>query len=297
MSDVPSNPSAVSQPDRPRQHADYQLDCLEVWGGSTAIDSSLQVTGLQGWVWSRPAGTGEGGDVYLASMCACAEVSRFLLADVSGHGAEAAAIASRLRGLMRRHINKPDQTRLATAINRQFGGIGRYGRFATAILATFYPPSGHLILCNAGHPRPLHYQQARGSWSLLAPRPDDHHELHNLPFGIRDDVPYEQTAVRLRAGDMVLLYTDGLIEARVGHRPMLGERGLVQWLNDQPTQEPQALMRSLRRYVTDDQDPLSAEDDLTLLLLRADGSLPPRQGLRQRLRVTAKMIGLIRTRH
>ncbi len=282
----------VIAPDRPEQ----RLDCLEVWGGSSGIDSAVGVTGLDVWAYSQPADDVAGGDLYLVSMCACAEVSRFLVADVTGHDAQAAHVAMRLRKLMRKHINKPDQTRLACSLNRDFDGMTRHGKFATAILATFFPPSRHLIVCNAGHPRPLWYQAARDRWSVLDPRETDAAEdVGNLPLGISDDAPYEQFAVRLARDDLVLVYTDGVTEARTADGKMLGEAGVLDLVRQLDSSDAPRFMSSLRSSLAQAVSESLRADDVTLLLLKATADQPPRQSITQKLRVTAKMLGLLRS--
>ena len=274
--------------------AQHRLDCLEVWGGSAEIESSIRVTGMDAWVWSHPAGAETGGDIYLVSMCACAEVSRFLVADVSGHGADASDVALHLRRLMRRHINKPDQTRLAVAINTDFDGMAQHGKFATALLATFFPPTRHLILCNAGHPRPLHYRSATGQWQPLDPAADaDGRVTRNLPLGIRSEAAYEQFAVQLEPEDRVLIYTDGLTETRGRDGHMLGESGLLNFVSGLERNDTADPLSDLHRKMVDFADAAPSRDDLTMLMLRANGEKPPPQSLAQKLRVTAKMLGLM----
>lgn len=283
----------VIAPDRPEQ----RLDCLEVWGGSTGIDSGVCVTGLEVRVFSQPADDVAGGDLYLVSMCACAEVSRFLVADVTGHDAEAADVALRLRKLMRKHINKPDQTRLARSLNRDFDGMSRHGKFATAILATFFPPSQHLIICNAGHPSPLRYQAATQRWALLDPEKDSgvDDEIHNLPLGISEDSPYRQFAVPLQREDLVMVYTDGLTEARTANGELLGESGLLDAVRRIDVADTGRFLQSLRASLGALVGDSLRADDVTILLLKANGEQPPRQSITQKLRVTAKMFGLLPT--
>lgn len=146
--------TAISAPATP------SLQCMEIWGGIEAVDTALSLTGLDAWVYARPHGGGQaGGDVHYLSMCGSGRIVRLGLADVSGHGVSVSEIAGTLRTLMRRHINTPDMTRFMRALNGAFvehtqDGAGS-GHFATALLATYYAPTDHLLLCNAGHPRPL----------------------------------------------------------------------------------------------------------------------------------------------
>ena len=70
---------------------------------------------------------------------------------------------------MRKYINTLDQTRLARALNRELVPLDGNGRFATALLTTYFAATDHLIICNAGLPWPLWFHAATGSWELLGP--------------------------------------------------------------------------------------------------------------------------------
>jgi hypothetical protein len=107
-------------------HADVEnattgevMPCMEVWGGNQAVDCGVVMSGLDAWLYSRPyQGDVEGGDVHYVSSCATGRITRLLIADVSGHGAEVAEAGTKLRHLMRRYVNHLDQTRFIVALNR-----------------------------------------------------------------------------------------------------------------------------------------------------------------------------------
>jgi hypothetical protein len=61
-----------------------------------------------------------GGDIHYLSTCGHSAVLRFAIADVAGHGAEVADVASRFKRLIVKHINKLDQSRLARSLNEEF---------------------------------------------------------------------------------------------------------------------------------------------------------------------------------
>src|SRR6516164_11200747 len=144
--------------DSPAEH----MKSLEVCGGSQLTAQGVVIGGLDAWVYSKPHGQAKrGGDVYYASSCAAGRITRLLLADVSGHGKSVAAIAADLRLLMQRFINRWDQAEFVRLLNQQFSTLSKTGTFATAIVSTFFAPSRRLILCNAGHPRPIIYRQKR----------------------------------------------------------------------------------------------------------------------------------------
>src|SRR5271154_3824745 len=149
------------------------MQCMEVWGGSQLTEQSVEFGGLDTWVYSKPHGDADaGGDVYYASSCATGRISRLLLADVAGHGHTVASTAADLRTLMRRFVNRLDQTEFVSLLNQQFTALGKDGAFATAVVATFFEPSRRMTVCNAGHPRPLLYRAARKEWDFLG-----HHAL------------------------------------------------------------------------------------------------------------------------
>jgi sigma-B regulation protein RsbU (phosphoserine phosphatase) len=195
----------------------HVMQCMEVWGGNTSAEMTVAMPGLDAWVFSRPYGDeAAGGDVHYLSSCGTGRITRLLVADVSGHGERVSNTAVRLRSLMRRFVNYVDQTRFVEQMNREFATLEATGAFATSVVATYWGPTRSLDVCNAGHPRPLWYRARKSQWQLLieprAPAPGDRSPI-NLPLGVVEPTVYEQFGVRLHAGDLVLLYTDSLIEA------------------------------------------------------------------------------------
>lgn len=270
------------------------LQCVEVWGGNAAVDTEVRATGMDAWIWSQSADGGVGGDVYLASMCACAEISRYFVADVTGHGPTAAAWARRLRQLMRRHINTPDQTRLAQSLNQEFLRLASLERLATAVIATFLPATRDLILCNAGHPRPLWYDASTQRWDFLPSLgPAEPERYSNLPLGIIPGTTYLQYAVRLGLGDLVLIYTDGVTEARDKRGCMLEENGLLDSVSTISVHRAVQFMAHLRDGFERRLIDASLRDDATLLLLSPNGERPPKLSVGERIQATARMLGLL----
>jgi len=273
-----------------QQDSNKTMQCMEVWGGNTASDDTVAIPGLDAWVFSRPyAGDDGGGDVHYLSSCATGRITRLLVADVSGHGASVSEIALKLRNLMRRYINFVDQTRLIRSMNAEFAQLAQLGRFATAVVATYWAPTNQLVVCNAGHPRPAWYRQSRGTWEILKapaatskPAPGEGRggstegveaTFVNLPLGVADLTGYDQFGVELSPGDLILFYTDSMTEARnpeTGRQ--LGEDGLIAILASLDAAHPATLIPQLIQHVVaygGDADP---EDDLTVFLLRHTGS-------------------------
>jgi hypothetical protein len=272
--------------------AAQQMSCMEVWGGSQLTTRGVEMGGLDAWVYSKPYGDAQrGGDVYYASSCATGRITRLLLADVAGHGNAVASTAANLRTLMRRFVNRLDQTEFVRVLNQQFTELSESGTFATAVVATFFAPTQRMIVCNAGHPRPLLYRDAAQEWSLLGADPLAQDVTdRNMPLGILDMTEYEQFDVELRSGDCVLTYTDALIESRDADGEMLGEAGLLRIVRHIGDVELQMMTRSLLREIKDRYPENLTEDDVTVLLVRANGQ-KPRHSLRDFLWANLRFIG------
>lgn len=272
----------------------HAMQCMEIWGGSHAANTSVSTPGLDLWVYSQPhAEAADGGDVHYVSLCGGGVITRFLLADVAGHGATAAGLARCLRGLLRRNINRKSQARLVRALDREYTALARQGHFATAVVATYLARGDKLTVCNAGHPRPFWFHAATGQWALLAPQDGTGDPLPaNLPLGFFDGASAAQMEVVLGKGDLVLFYTDALIEAVDPARRPLREAGLLDLVRALNVTDPAQFVGSLRDRLDDYRGGRPPSDDLTFLLLHHNASHPPRQSFRQTLRVYAKVFGL-----
>jgi len=246
---------------------------MEVWGGSQLTSRGVEFGGLDAWVYSKPYGKAHaGGDIYYASSCATGRISRLLLADVAGHGQTVAATAADLRTLMRRFVNRLDQTEFVRLLNQQFAVLPRTGAFATAIVTTFFEPSRRLTVCNAGHPRPMLYRAAQHQWDFLGSQgPGSRSAPSNIPLGLFDAAEYEQFDVELQPGDCLLSYTDALIESRDSDGEMLGEDGLLRITRLLGDVEPQKLIETLLGEIETRYPENLSEDDVTVLVVRANG--------------------------
>lgn len=323
------------------------LQCMQIWGGNTDIDNGVSLAGLDCWVYSRPyrghdetpaavgGGGGGGGDIHFVTSCATGRITRLVVADVSGHGAPVAEMATSLRRLMRKHSNHYDQRLFVRAVNERFNELSDPSAlpngmvFATAVFASYYAPTDEFSLCNAGHPRPLRYNAKRGRWEVLEVSSPDVDAAgksaghgsrvskspgagpSNLPLGIIDDTAYDQRLFTLGQNDLVLIYTDSLVEVRAkpvdasiatgdpgnagaaiggevsagasasrSRTPMLGEAGLVEICQKLDPTRPDEFIESLidRLAAFSGKGRDAFDDDVTVLLLKRN-DLKPRASL------------------
>ncbi len=290
------------------------MQCMEVWGGNHAVDTGVVMAGLDAWAYSKPwQGDAAGGDVHYVSSCASGRIMRMLVADVSGHGNAVAETAIRLRQLMRRFVNHLDQRRFVAALNNEFGQLAQGGRFATAAAFTFFAPTNHLTISNAGHPPPMIWRAKTRTWSVVSPddvecsqrrnvkaskqsfirearREDrsrqrdaasrDGHPMHpededtgpaNVPLGVLDATRYDALTLRLSVGDLVMCYTDGLIECKGRDGRLLNTEGLLEVAREIDTNDPAVFTPALLQKVAQLHEGNLSGDDVTVLLFRPNG--------------------------
>jgi serine phosphatase RsbU (regulator of sigma subunit) len=278
-------------------HKHHAMQCMEIWGHNGAADYSADTPGLEVVVYSRPFESAErGGDIHYVTLCASGKLTRTILADVAGHGSEVDGIAQGLRDLLRKNINTFNQKRLVRDLNNQFtqfsdsAGAGAPTRFATAVVATILSRRNILTLCNAGHPRPLFYCAKLGTWRLLSA---EREAEGDLPLGLAPEVPYNQFALPFLPGDIVMLYTDGLVEARGADGEMLGEDGLLRLAEGLPVDS----LKSASKEFNDRFEAFCAacpvNDDLTMLFLRHTGDISKAYIIPRKLQSYGKLLGLI----
>lgn len=265
------------------------MQCMEVWGGNGVSDNGVTMPGIDAWVLSRPyKGDAQGGDIHYVSSCGTGRISRILVADVAGHGEHVAGLAVMLRNLMRRYVNFVDQTRFVEMMNREFAVRSDAGRFATAVVATYWAPTDYLVACNAGHPRPLAFSARHRSWQLLDSETVG--EKANVPLGVIEDARYEQFAVRMRPGDLVVIYTDSLMESRRPDGSQIGESGILDIARTLDVQDAPSLARRLVDAVVAACGGREPDDDVTVMVVRPNG-LRPKETFAARLKTQMRFVG------
>jgi len=146
-----------------------------------------------------------GGDVYDFMELGDGRLA-VALGDVTGHGIEAAADMAMakfvFRSLAREH---PEPSDFLQAANEVVVGEIAPGKFITMVYVVLDPRTGELAVAGAGHPMPRLLRAGNGVTSL---------DAHGLVLGIEPAQTYEEARSELAVGDAVVLYTDGVLEAR-----------------------------------------------------------------------------------
>jgi len=199
--------------------------------------------------------TGVGGDFYDVFPLADGRVL-LTVGDVAGKGVGAAEAVGQLRNSLRMAaIIDPSPAVLVERLN-QLIGRGFSAPFATAIIGLYSPQNGHFAWANAGH-LPLVLRNAAGAVRLLEELPT------HPPLGVASTMLRPLHSVVLGPQEMLLLFTDGLIERR-GESIDIGFQRLVDIVGTAPN-GPRAMTAAILNAaaVSDAQ----RRDDICLLLL------------------------------
>jgi sigma-B regulation protein RsbU (phosphoserine phosphatase) len=187
-----------------------------------------------------------------------------VIGDVSGKGAEAAAVTALARHTIRTAFlaSATAPEALATLNRAMFLGLGGAApaHFCTVLVATLHArPDGLLAtVASAGHPPALLLRD--GAVEELA-------GAGGPPVGWHAEAAFAPAETRLREGDVVVLYTDGLSETRTADG-MLGVEGIAAALKGSDVSAPRLAERLAAALSADDVD---VRDDAAALVMRVSG--------------------------
>jgi len=208
----------------------------------------------------RPAGAVSGDyfdiiqfDVGRAALC---------VGDVMGKGMPAALVMSNLQALVKAFATAatPPQ-RLCEQINRAVCGNLPEGRYITFFYGLFETASRRFIYANAGHNPPLLVRREGRTARLTE---------GGIVLGLFPENTYKQGEVRLRAGDRLLYFTDGVTEAANDDGELFGEERLLRLLVEHRRQSASELRETILGAVADFSGG-SFQDDVTLVALAVEG--------------------------
>ena len=219
------------------------------------------------------ADTTLGGDLY--ALARTADSTRLIIGDVRGKGLTTLGTTAMLLGAFRAAAHR--QAPLTELVSYLEGSVvwglsqfteaeGDVGeRFITALVVDIPDHRQELYMINCGHPPPLLLRPRQPARFLQVDRPSP-----PLGLGALANAPYEVVTFPLGTEDLLLLHTDGLIEARdpAGAFYPLAERA-VEWDTADPSAFLDALWTDLSGFVGG-----APEDDVAMIALRRAGSGP-----------------------
>jgi serine phosphatase RsbU (regulator of sigma subunit) len=217
---------------------------------------------LEAFGMTRPANT-VGGDFYDILPLRDGRVL-LALGDVAGKGSPAALLMALLLAMMRTLVDEGLQgAELAKRLNTQIVKHAPGSRFITLFLATLNPVTGEMRYVNAGQNPPL-LRRAAGSYERL--------REGGMALGMFSEAAYKEGCTTMNAGDVIVMYSDGITEAEDGQGQPFDEAGVERTTDLGNWGSARELGWALFAAVQVHTEERRLLDDLTVLIARR---LPP----------------------
>lgn len=192
---------------------------------------------------------------------------QLVIADVSGKGVPAALFMALSRTIMRACVAAHEKAseRLSCANNMIMAdsGSGTSGMFVTLFYASMGREDRKLVYVNAGHNPPLLFRTATGRIEMM--------EVTGVALGMMANMDYEQRQLDLESGDILLLYTDGIVEAMNGKEELYGQKRLESSLAASAELSAQEILDKILRDLRQFTEGEEQSDDITAVVIKAEG--------------------------
>jgi sigma-B regulation protein RsbU (phosphoserine phosphatase) len=235
------------------------------------LPDNPQIAGLEFAVHWQPAETAAGDYYDLMSLSPIqpefdatqGDAWGVMLGDVSGHGAAAAMEAAQFDAILRTY--RGDEAPLGaggalTYANRHFFSRRQRPHFLTMFAAGARPDRRELTYVNAGHAPALLRQDGRTRWI-------GKDEDASIPLGVLRDHRWENFQAPWHPGDALVLYTDGIVEARDAQGRAFGAQRMYDLIANAPP-EPEAMIARVRDALFEHQGSTIGVDDQSMIVLR-----------------------------
>jgi len=199
-----------------------------------------------------------GGDLYDFIMFDDGRLA-IVAGDVAGKGAPAALYAAMSSGIIRtRAGRKYPAGQMLELVNKTLYSRPIESQYCALTYAIYDPPSRKITMANSGLPYPILVRD--GTPRFL--------EMGGIPVGLFPDSKYQETELQLVAGDILVFYTDGLVEARDDADEDFGLKRLAQTVREHCTESAQEIVNAVNQAVDGFIGRVPPHDDRTLILVK-----------------------------
>ncbi len=243
--------------ERDKYHAELEIaHRLQV---SLLPDKPPQIKGYQIAAMSQPARE-VGGDFYDFIDVAESKIG-FVIADVAGKGLPAALFMALSRSFLRAQTigNLKANTVLEKA-NKLIAKDAKGGMFVTAFYAILDIPDKILKFSNAGHNPPLFFHSSTGECEEL--------RMEGIALGVFEEARFHEKEIAFKRGDIIVFYTDGVVEAIDKTERQFGMRKLTELLKDKHHLRAAELIKIIKEEVKEFSGNQPQFDDFTLMVVK-----------------------------
>jgi serine phosphatase RsbU (regulator of sigma subunit) len=187
-----------------------------------------------------------------------------VIGDVTGKSVSGALVMSASRSIFRM-LGEEKLTVSESMIraNRRTKKDIKTGMFVALLYVVLDSNEKKLSLCSAGQTQPIYRSAVSNETTLVETEGD------TFPLGILDEANYEETELRLKPGDIAVLYTDGIVEAMNAQEEMFGFDRLIEAIKESKTLTAQSLLDEIKGQVSEFTAGAPQHDDITIIVLQA----------------------------
>ena len=202
-----------------------------------------------------------GGDLYDFVSYSLSRTA-IVIGDVSGKGAPAAIYAALVSGILRSHAPiEPSPAEMLSAVNYSLGERRIEAQFVSLIYAVWDDESRSLRVANSGLPRPIFCHD--GKVEII--------EATGLPLGLFDDADYDEFSFRAKPGNMFVLFSDGILDARSKAGELFGRERLERIAARSCDLPADAVVKTIFKAVAEHASGEEPFDDETVVVLKVKG--------------------------
>jgi serine phosphatase RsbU (regulator of sigma subunit)/pSer/pThr/pTyr-binding forkhead associated (FHA) protein len=189
-----------------------------------------------------------------------------MLGDVAGKGVSAALLMAKISSDARfSMLTEAGPAEAVIRLNALMQEAGMLDRFVTLAACVLDPSRHEVAIVNAGHLPPLVFRKETGRVEEGQER-----EMGGLPLGVAEDHPYQAQTITLEPGDFVLLFTDGVTEAKNRQDKQFQLEGVLNLFRQDPC-TPRAIADRLVSAVKQHALGCKQHDDITIAAFGREG--------------------------
>jgi phosphoserine phosphatase RsbU/P len=184
-----------------------------------------------------------------------------VIGDVSGHGVQSGMVTTAAKASLHTLIGQGVATpaELLNGMNNAILATVRQTLLMTCLIAVIDPGKGEMVLANAGHNFPYLYRHGGRNVEML-------NEAAGYPLGFEQNNVYEEITAPFAAGDLLFLYSDGILECTDPNGEEFGYDRLEAFLREHVHMPPGELKQRLLETASGFTGSGTFDDDVTLLI-------------------------------
>ncbi|MBM7845403.1 PP2C family protein-serine/threonine phosphatase [Herpetosiphon giganteus] len=179
--------------------------------------------------------------------------------DVTGKSVSAAMLMGITLGVLQSEIyDHAEPAAVLSELDRWLRTKRQTNNFVALQVALFNPQTSSMLLANAGQLAPLRRRQQTVEFLEIQ---------GSLPLGMGPQMPHVQETISLQTGDLLVFYTDGVVEAQNAKGEMWGFENLLNLVKTLPSNHPQEFVQAILAAIRSYSHNIQPHDDITLVVV------------------------------